>query len=78
MAISYVKNKEQLICNCNKNLASKKVGLYTYLHNDDGYDSNNNKEKKCHYTLVSCNLIEKIKTKSKKLGIQKTNNIIFQ
>ena len=27
-----------------------------YLKNNDGYDSNDNEEEKCHNTLISCNL----------------------
>ena len=28
----------------------------SYLHNDDGYHTNNNQEEKGHDTTVSCNL----------------------
>lgn len=35
-----------------------KKGVEMYLDDDDCYDTNNNKEKKCHNTFVSGNLRE--------------------
>lgn len=38
----------------------------SYLYNDDGYDSNDNKDKQSHNTPISCNLIWKEQEKAKK------------